>query len=218
MRDAIADVKFELCGSELVALLLESHKIKSHKPLFNRAQRRTMFNYGLYKFVDKNGYLCLNIINLVDGAIPLTSYTTKAEAKQHVFSLVEEYQLCQKLCGLYDTDGACFHHQIHQCNGACIQKESAIEYNQRVENAIKNYQFNHDSFFIIDKGRQEDEKSVIKIEKGKYIGLGYFTPNGEKIDPDYLNDFISTYQDNKDVQQIIRSFLRRNPVEAIIKF
>jgi DNA polymerase-3 subunit epsilon len=216
MKDAIADVDYKITGSELVALLLESHEIKAHKPIFNRAQRRTLYNYGLYKFKDNNGYLQLNILKLIDGATPLTSYTSKNEAKQHLYSLVEEYQLCQKLCSLYESEGACFHHQIHQCMGACIQEESAAEYNKRVKDAIRSYQFKNDSFFLIDKGRNEDEKSVIKVEKGKYLGFGFFPVNGDQIDIENLNDHIQKYKDNKDVQQIIRSYLRRNPVEAVI--
>ncbi len=216
MKDVIADIDYQITGSELVALLLESHEIKTHKPLFNRAQRRTMYNYGLYKFKDENGYLQLNILKLIDGAIPLTSYTSKSEAKQHLYTLVETYQLCQKLCNLYESDGACFHYQIHQCLGACIQEESPNDYNLRVKEAIKNYQFKNDSFILVDEGRNKEEKSIIKVEKGKYIGFGYFPVNGEKITIEEMDDYIDEYQDNKDVQQIIRSYLRRNPVEAII--
>lgn len=216
MKDVIADIDYQITGSELVALLLESHEIKTHKPLFNRARRRTMYNYGLYKFKDENGYLQLNILKLIDGAIPLTSYTSKSEAKQHLYTLVETYQLCQKLCNLYESDGACFHYQIHQCLGACIQEESPNDYNLRVKEAIKNYQFKNDSFILVDEGRNKEEKSIIKVEKGKYIGFGYFPVNGEKITIEEMDDYIDEYQDNKDVQQIIRSYLRRNPVEAII--
>ena len=48
MRSEIADVDFELTGSELIALLLESSEIKKYQPIYNRQQRRTFFNYGLY--------------------------------------------------------------------------------------------------------------------------------------------------------------------------
>jgi DNA polymerase III subunit epsilon len=50
------------------------------------------------------------------------------------------------------------------------------------------------------------------------MGYGYFdTANSVKSYED-LNDCVSHYQDNRDVQQIIRSYLRRNRVEKIIKF
>ncbi len=218
MRNAIADVKYELTGSELVALLLESHKIKAHKPLYNRAQRRTLYNYGLYQFKDELGYSRLNILKLIENTTPLTSYTSLAEAKQHVFTLTEDFQLCQKLTSLYKSEGACFHYQIHQCNGACVQQEDSKTYNKRLKAAVKSYQFKHQSFFIVDVGRADHEKSVIKIENGKYIGFGYLDIEHDQFTPDILDSVINIYKDNKDVQQIIRSHLRRNPVEAIIKF
>lgn len=218
IKDAIADVNYEITGSELIALLLESYQIKKYKPIYNRAQRRTMFNYGLYTFTDENGYDRLKIMNLVEGSIPLTSYASKTEARQHVFSLVEEYQLCQKLSDLYHADGGCFHYQIKQCRGACIQKERPEAYNQRLEEAIRNYQFKHDSFFIIDQGRNENEKAIVKVEKGKYIGFGFVDEEKLSSKPNQLNQCISFYPDNKDVQQIIRSYLRHHAVEAIIKF
>ena len=216
MRDVIADVDYKITGSELVALLLESHEIKTHNPLFNSAQRRTLYNYGLYKFKDDHGYIQLNILKLIDGTVPITSYTTMNEAKQHLYDLVEEYQLCQKLCGLNESDRACFHYQIHRCKGACVQEETPIDYNLRVNNAIKNYQFKNNSILIIDRGRNDNEKSVIKIEKGNYLGFGFFPVNGDKITVEDLNNYIKKYNDNKDVQQIIKSYLRRNNVEAII--
>lgn len=218
MRNAIADVKYELTGSELVALLLESHKIKAYKPLYNRAQRRTLYNYGLYQFKDELGYDRLNILKLIENTTPLTSYTSLAEAKQHVFTLTEDFQLCQKLTSLYKSEGACFHYQIHQCNGACVQQEDPKTYNKRLKEAVKSYQFKHQSFFIVDVGRTDSEKSVIKIQNGKYIGFGYLDIEQDKFTPDELDNVINIYKDNKDVQQIIRSHLRRNPVEAIIKF
>jgi DNA polymerase-3 subunit epsilon len=40
MRNTTAGIDFEITGSELVALLKESHEIKVHKPIYNRSQRR----------------------------------------------------------------------------------------------------------------------------------------------------------------------------------
>ncbi len=121
MKDAIADVSFELTGNELVALLLESAEIKKYQPLFNRQQRRTFFNYGLYSFVDEDGYINLKVTRILDQLTPLYTYSSSQEGKQHLFNLIEKFGLCQKLCGLYKTEGACFQYQIHQCFGACAR-------------------------------------------------------------------------------------------------
>ena len=207
MRDAIADISCEITGSELLALLLESHEIKKHKPLYNRAQRRSRYNYGLYSFEDENGYLNLKITRIMDSLAPINAYGSKMEASNHLFRLVEEFALCQKLCGLYETKNACFHYQIEQCKGACVGGEPAEEYNSRVNEAISYYALPYRNFFILDYGRNEDEKAVVKIEKGTYMGFGYIGINGEEPSEEFLSDCIKHYPDNKDTRQIIRSWL-----------
>ncbi|MCX6233571.1 MAG: exonuclease domain-containing protein [Bacteroidetes bacterium] len=151
MKNNIADVSFELTGNDLVAMLLESDEIKKHKPFYNTSLRRSVFTYGLFDFIDDKGYLRLKIDKNDGTFVPLLSYTSQIEAKEHLFSLVEKFGLCQKLCGLYKSRGACFQYHIRQCNGACICEESAEDYNQKVGLAIKPYLFDHSSFLVIDK-------------------------------------------------------------------
>ncbi len=57
MRDSIASIEWEVTGSELIALIVESFSIKQHKPVYNRAQRRTGFRWGIFHNYDKSGYL-----------------------------------------------------------------------------------------------------------------------------------------------------------------
>lgn len=218
MRSEIADVQYELTGSELVALMLESSEIKKHQPIYNRQQRRTFFNYGLYSFEDANGYHNLKVMRILDELTPIFTYGSSQEGKEHLFRLTEVYQLCQKLCGLYETSGACFHHQIKQCNGACIGKELSVIYNAKVDEALENYHFEHQNFFIIDKGRNAEERSVVKVEHGKYLGFGYVEINQAIGELEPLHDCIVTYRDNREVRQIINSYIRRNKVEKILKF
>jgi len=56
MRQEIARIEYELTGSELIAMLLESEEIKQHKPIFNRQLRRSIFTYGLYDEPNEKGY------------------------------------------------------------------------------------------------------------------------------------------------------------------
>lgn len=219
MKDAISDVSFEITGNELIALLLESAEIKSHQPFYNRQQRRTFFNYGLYSFTDDDGYVNLKINRIIGNSTPLYTYSSLQEGKQHLFNLTEKFGLCQKLCGLYDTQGACFHYQIHQCDGACIGEEVAEAYNTKVDQALENYHFNQENFFIIGKGRMESEKSVVKIEHGKYIGFGFVdTGFVGASDQNSFHECIQKQRDNKEVRQIINSYLKKNSKEVLINF
>jgi DNA polymerase III subunit epsilon len=218
MRDAVADISWELTGSELVALLLESSEIKKHKPVFNRSQRRSMFTLGLFSTTDEHGYLLLEIGKVTTKNEPLAVFQSKTEARDFLFRVVEQYNLCQKLCGLYACAGACFHFSIGQCKGACNGYERPEAYNSRVQKFLDSLTFEHENFFIIDKGRDENEKTVVKVEQGGYRGFGFCS--AELLDrlPQELDDLITRYDDNSDIRKIIRSFLRREKVEKVLYF
>jgi DNA polymerase-3 subunit epsilon len=209
MLNNIHQIEFELTGSELVALLLESEEIKRINPLYNRAQRRSLFHYCIFKSVDKQGYYRLSAAKNTGLNTPLAHFQTMNSAKDFLFRLVEEYELCQKLSGLYQSEGACFDYQIHRCRGACIGKESAEDYNQRFKLAEQSLQFHHPNFFIIDKGPEQGLKSVIQIQNGLYKGYGIVKE--QRIGA--LDDLISCINpkvNNRDTHQIIQSFLRQN--------
>lgn len=218
MKNAIGHVGYELTGSELVALLLESIEIKKHQPLYNSQQRRTYFNYGLYSFVDDSGYLNLKITRIIDALTPIYTYSSAQEGKEHLFRLVEEYQLCQKLCGLYETNSACFHYQINQCIGACIGNETPESYNARVFEAIENYHFQNNNFFIVEKGRNDQESALIKIQNGKYQGFGFTGQEINEKELELLHDCIKPAPDNKEVRQIIKTYLKKNSAVRLILY
>ncbi len=218
MKEAIADVDYELTGNELIALLLESAEIKKHQPLYNRMQRRTFFNYGLYSFTDDNGYLNLKVSPIIDHLSPLYTYSSMQEGKEHLFNLTGKFGLCQKLSGLYETKGACFQYQIRQCEGACMGEELPSDYNMKVNAALENYHFGDDSFFILGKGRSEDERSVVKIEHGKYCGFGFIDSAFMENNLSLLHECIRSQRDNREVRQIINTYLKRNSKQEILRY
>lgn len=217
MQGNIAAVNWELTGSELVALLLESEEIKRLKPLYNRSQRRSIFNYGLFDYVDEQGYLCLKIQRNTADLTPLTSYTGLKEAREHLTEFATFHGLCHKLCGLSGGKGACFQFHIKNCKGACIGVEPPTEYNERFTRAIATYEFKHRNFYLLDTGRQKDENSIIKVENGKYIGFGFANLN-ELQGQEALDGCIRRYADNRDVQTILKSWMRRNRFARVIPF
>ncbi len=215
MINHIADVKYTITGSELVALLLESDEIKKLKPIYNRAQRRNIFTHGLFARINKEGYYELFTNKIEALSKPLTSFQSREAAKEFVFNLVESYELCQKLSGLYKTDGACFDYQIHKCNGACIGKERPEEYNKRVMMALDRLQFQHQNFFVLDKGRKAGERAAIYIKDSVYQGFGFIAEN-KLGDKEALKECIIKMKNNKDTQNIIRSFLNHHPMDLLI--
>ncbi len=216
MKQQIADIDYRLTGNELIALLLESDEIKKHKPLYNRQQRRSLFNYGLYHYYDEEGYLCLKYAKTAGNPSPLYAYGSLLQAKEHLTQITEQYQLCQRLNGLYGGKGACFHVQINQCFGACCGKETAESYNNRAEQAVERFSFEHDSFYIIEKGLHAQQYAIIKVEKGTYCGFGFVDVELVQENPDFMDDCIKSYSDNRDVRQIIHGYLRKNKAAKLV--
>ena len=132
--------------------------------------------------------------------------------------LVEEYGLCQKLSGLYESDGSCFHFHVGICKGACCGKESPAEYNERAVKALDEFVFTKKNFFIIDSGRCAEERCAVKVMNGKFAGYGYFNMDDIGFGLEAVHDCIVPYPDNRDIQVIIKSYLRNNRVERIIEF
>ncbi len=218
MRTNTASISFEETGSELIALLLESDEIKKHKPLYNRLQRRTLYKYGLYSFYLQSGYHVIQIEKIKATGTPHTVCASFDEALVMVHKLADKYELCQKLCGLYQNHGACFQHSIGQCAGACIGAEPPEKYNLRVDAALSEFHHKWSDMAIIDQGRNEDEVSVVLIENKVFAGFGWMMKEDGIEDPACIKDHIKRYNDNRDIQQIIKGFLNSGKALKVIRF
>ena len=217
MKQRIKRIDYNLTGSELIALLKESGEIKLELPIYNRAQRKSSFNYGVFADLELDGYIHLKARKIRKNESPVISYYSMAEAKDKLRNLCDEYELCLKLSGLYPSEGSCFYHQIEQCHGACIGDEDSEIYNNRVSDALEKFKFINQSFIIIDKGRFINENCIVIVKNGKYLGYGFFDSNDSEITKDNADSFIDYKVDNRDVRQIIRNYLKKNKVEKLIR-
>lgn len=211
-------VTYEETGSELIALLKESEEIKINKPIYNRSQRKTIFQYALYVEKDENGYLALKVQKADGRKKEITSFTSIQEGKNMLFKITAEHQLCQKINGLYETKNGCFQLKIKECNGACLGKENPEDYNQRVEEFIQEMKFENNNMVIIDRGRSIEERSAVLIENGIYKGYCFFDLNYQVSNIEILKNIIIPMQNNRDTKTIIQGYLRRNKVMRILKF
>ncbi|MFK7750381.1 MAG: exonuclease domain-containing protein [Kordia sp.] len=216
IQKQVAAVTFERTGSELVALLKESQEIKLKKPIYNRAQRKTIFQYALSSYKDEHGYIGFRIEKADGRKKYITTFTNISQAKHVMFKLTETFSLCQKINELYATKKHCFQYTIKDCEGACIQKETPESYNKRAQEAIDKYSYTNKDMLIIDRGRHHDERSAILIENGEYKGFGFYTLNYQITNRDVLKTIITPMQNNRDVQHIIQSHLRRKNKLKII--
>ena len=211
-------VSYDETGSELIALLKESNQIKLHKPIYNRKLRKSVYPYGLYSYNDENNYINLKISKINTSSKPITTFKNINAGIEFLNKLINEYNLCQKLCGIYKSKNSCFKYSIKECSGACINLEKYKDYNLRILKAIKYLNFDKQNFAIIDKGRNIDENSFILVEDGLFIGLGYFNLNFQINNIDVLKTILIRMDQNKDNQLIIQSFLKKSKKVKLLQY
>lgn len=219
MVKEICRVEFELVGSEIIALIYESQLIKQHQPKFNRSLRKSNFPYGLYSYQDESNYTQLFIQKSSGKTGPsLYAFASKKEGDDFLMALCEKFELCQKLCHLYPTKSACFSYQIKKCKGACLQEEPSESYNARVDKALESLDYEVKNGYILDQGRQRNEKSVILIENGSFKGFGYLPFYALKKSKSSWANFIEYHPEDKDTRMILLGHLKRNDSISIIAF
>jgi DNA polymerase-3 subunit epsilon len=213
----VAAITYEATGNELVALLKESEEIKRIKPVHNRAMRRAVFSHALYSFTDDNGYINFKIDKVDGRKKPITTFSNAQSAKSFVNNAVGTYQLCQNLSGVNTSKKSCFKYDIKECLGACLQEESAEDYNKRASQLIHDNSYDSQNLAILDRGRDLDERSVILVKDGVFQGLGYINLNHQVNNMDVLDTLITPMENNRDTQHIIQSYLRKNKKVKIIR-
>ena len=119
---------------------------------------------------------------------------------------------------MYETKTACFQYKIKECFGACIQKESPVEYNARVEKFIQNMHFESNNMVVVDKGRSIEERSAVLIENGIYKGYCFFDLNYQITNVEVLRNIIIPMQNNRDTKTIIQMYLKKHKVLRVLKF
>ncbi|MGL2993761.1 exonuclease domain-containing protein [Flavobacterium sp. TSSA_36] len=218
IQTEVFTVTYEETGSELIALLKESQEIKVNKPILNRAQRKSIFQLALYTEMDKNGYLNLKIQKYDGRKKEITSFSSLQEAKNTLFKITAAYHLCQKLTGLYDTKKECFQYGIKECDGACIGKITAEDYNQRIYRFLKDNEFETQNMILIDKGRKSSERSAVLIENGIYKGYAFYDLNYQITNPEILKNILVPMQNNRDAKNIIQNHVRKSKTIKVIHF
>ncbi len=211
----IHSIDFQICGTELMAFILEAAEIKKLWPENNRAMKRFEQKYSLYHFEDQNGYIRLGIDKYRKNGTILYSFNNLLEGHQLLRTIASEHLLCEKLCFIQTHRGACSLYVDGGCQGACIGEESPEEYNDRVAAAMKQLQDLLPSFVLIDNGRSEEEKSCVWVERGKFYGMGYISEYSDINDLETLKSAIIPYPSNDYIMNLILSHSSQYPQKTI---
>ncbi len=218
IRNEIHHITFELTGNELIALILESQEIRKHWPKYNLAQKYRLEEWGIYDYQDRNGYLRFVVNTVSRNSAPLITFSTKGDAWNFLWEKVRAADLCPKLSGLQTAKGPCYAHQSGTCNGACEGKETTAEYNARAQRAIDSFFEEGETVAIVGKGRRADERSLVLVDKGMYMGFGFFDRDVALSDFESARNYVAMGKENRVVQNLVNSYLLDPRGVEIIKF
>lgn len=208
--NAIHGVSFETCGSELLALLLESAEIKKYWPIYNRIQKLSEKNYGIYQYEDSSGYLRFSIAPITKQHKPVVSFRSIGEARQFLLQKVEEHELCHRRSGLQTANCS----EIVQCL-VCNGRISIGAYNTKIESALLSFDDNKRTYVIKQSGRYVGEYAVVLVEAGKYLGYGYIPDDVAASSLEELKPFVNGHTDNQDIQKILAMYMRSTVVYEV---
>lgn len=218
IRNEIHNISFELTGNELIALILESQEIRKHWPKYNLAQKYKIEEWGIFEYEDQRGYRRFAVNTVSRNSKPLASFSSKGDAWNFLWGKVKEADLCPKLSGLQTAKGPCYAHQSGTCAGACEGVEPASEYNDRAGRATQSFTSEGETVAFIGRGRRSEEKSLVLVEKGNYLGYGFFEQDTTLSDFESAKRYIKISKDNRVVQNLVNSYLMNPRGTEIITF
>lgn len=209
LRD-IYGISFEVCATELMALLLECSEIKKLWPVHNKALKRFEAKYGLYDYEARNGYRYLAVGKLTKFQNSIQTFGNLYEGVNLLQSLSREFEIDHRFCK-YCVEG---------------EKEGSYKYdavdlpdvevhNQQIQNVIDFIIDNRPSFAIVDKGRSADERSCIWVENGHFYGMGYISTDIGIEEPSEIKNYVTPYRSNDYIMQLINSFAMRYPGKVL---
>ncbi|MNK72967.1 hypothetical protein D3C87_924540 [compost metagenome] len=211
LRD-IHGISFEICATELMALLLECTEIKKLWPTYNRALKRFEAKFGIYHYEARNGYKYLAIGKVSKFQVCIHEFSSLHEGINLLRNLAERFEIDHRFCKYSKSeDGEFFYNKNVQ------SLPDAIMHNAQVDNAIDYLLNNRPSFAIIDKGKSKEERSCIWIENGHFYGMGYLPSDVSIHEPSEVKNYVTPYKSNQYIEQLIFSYAEKHPRKVFFK-
>ncbi len=208
----VADISYEITGSELASLIKESKEIKDVQPEINKIQKVKVNKYAIVVALDKSGYKKYKIVKADKADNPLSYYGSRKSALNHIEQIGEAFQLCQKVNGLDRSTNTCFNYELVRCQGACIGEEPPYLYNERFEESthLMNRLF-EENFLLLEEGREPNEQAVFLVEMGHYRGYGYLNVEDVQYGIEELKECINYEPINPEADLILRNYMWSHP-------
>lgn len=209
LRD-IHGISFEVCATELMALLLECSEIKKLWPIHNKALKRFEAKFGLYDYEARNGYRYLAVGKLTKFQGSIQTFSNLHEGINLLQSIARQFEVDYRFCK-YCVEGE--KEGLYRYDTADLPDVEV--HNEQIQNAIDFIWDNRPSFAIVDKGRSADERSCIWVENGHFYGMGYISTDIGIEEPSEIKTYVTPYRSNDYIMQLINSFATRYPGKVL---
>ncbi|MFT3796013.1 exonuclease domain-containing protein [Flavobacterium sp.] len=206
----IHGISFEVCATELMALLLECAEIKKLWPAYNTALKRFESKFGLYEYEARNGYRYLAIGKASKFQRCIETFNAEYDGIHLLRNLAEQFEIDHRFCQ---------YGRAQQAEGLPRTSRDNLpdleQHNLQVAHALDFLSKNRPSFAIIDKGRNDDERSCIWVENGHFYGMGYIASEVGLADISEIRDYVTAYRSNPYIMQLIQAFTQKYPRKVI---
>ncbi|MDQ3050942.1 MAG: exonuclease domain-containing protein [Bacteroidota bacterium] len=188
---AIKEIRFQETGNELLAALLEDHEIRHYWPGLNSAQKKTISRYGIVHYKDQRNQWRMGITRAGKQHCFTLYFHQYHLATEYIRARVNHYALDSFLCGLPSG-----------------QNVAVDDHNRNFDVMIKEDQENKSASVYFSKGRTEQEKGFIWVEKGRYKGFG-FIPEGAQLSDAVFQDNLTLRYSSITSESIIGNLIKK---------
>jgi DNA polymerase-3 subunit epsilon len=195
----IYQITYKVCGSELMAALLESIEIKRLWPEYNKSQKHAEQQYGFYMFEDAKGYMRLVIDKRRKYLKPLYSFNLYADAHRVLWKLVKEFNIHPALCFLDKR------HKL------VTDLPEVKAHNVAVQLALEALRADQKSYIIKDGAT-----NYILVEEGRFYGMGTIEQEIENISVHIIKPLLTQYPENETLRSMLHSYIERYPQKTIL--
>lgn len=171
LKTEVFDLKWELTGTEFMALLFETLEIKRLWPKYNSALKLPKRMFGLFHYEDNSGYGRFQVSKITKFFKPVESFFSMEEANTFLKTNIITYGLCPKLCGLRKVN--CDLDDEMSCEGACHFTENPKDYNNRVGEFVDKIKESQKEILLKLDGRNSNETAYCLFERGMLSRFAY---------------------------------------------
>lgn len=199
-------IDYEETGSEITAILREDEIIKTQRPEYNVAQRKTLKPYGLRIIPEEGSFfrMALQPVHDDDEEDFVKTFKSKRSAKAHLQAILREFHLEDLLT--IEKNGESFHTVMSGEDTDLPAWADNFDRLLKVLDARRNFHY-----AVIDKSYSHHEATCFLFEYGRMTkmvridaGTGFSTP-----DPDDMDDCTPPLAINDQIIAFIRKYRKR---------